>query len=164
VESEEERELPSEEDEDDSFTYGVARLKKNEAKRRKIKSKVGQGRGKSDREKPSKKERSEPPELDYVDYVYAGSSKNKVELKIFNPELHIENYELKLRYEKELEEVYTQFGRRFARVEEPPMVTKWKYLLRQVEEAGKDFASEREERLKLKRKIAKFSQSTCSRL
>jgi hypothetical protein len=44
------------------------------------------------------------------------------------------------------------------------MVTKWKYLLRQVEEAGKDFASEREERLKLKRKIAKFSQSTCNRL
>lgn len=40
------------------------------------------------------------PELDYVDYVYAGSSKNKVELKIFNPELHEENYLLKARYEK----------------------------------------------------------------
>jgi hypothetical protein len=33
-----------------------------------------------------------------------------------------------------------------------------------VEEAGRDFASEREERIKLKRKIAKFSQSTCNRL
>jgi hypothetical protein len=37
-------------------------------------------------------------------------------------------------------------------------------LLKQVEEAGKDFASEREERIKLKRKLAKFSQSTCNRL
>jgi hypothetical protein len=43
-------------------------------------------------------------------------------------------------------------------------MTKWKYLLKQVEEAGKDFASEREERIKLKRKIAKLSQSTCNRL
>jgi hypothetical protein len=39
---------------------------------------MGPGRGKPDREKNSKKERYEPPELDYVDYVYAGSSKNKV--------------------------------------------------------------------------------------
>lgn len=90
-ESEEERELPSEEDEDDSFTYGVARLKKTDAKRRKIKSKIATNR-KVERDRPGKKERAEPPELDYVDYVYAGSSKNKVELKIFNPELHIENY------------------------------------------------------------------------
>ena len=37
-------------------------------------------------------------------------------------------------------------------------------MLRQVEEAGRDFASEREERTKLKRKLAKFSQSTCNRL
>ena len=37
-------------------------------------------------------------------------------------------------------------------------------MLRQVEEVGKDFASEREERYKLKKKIAKFSQSTCNRL
>ena len=76
--SEEDKEAPSEEDEDDSFTYGVARVKKNQAKRRKIKSKMGPGRGKPEREKDSKKERYEPPELDYVDYVYAGSSKNKV--------------------------------------------------------------------------------------
>ncbi len=110
-ESEEEREVVSEEDEDDSFTYGVARLKKGDAKRRKIKSKMVIGR-KMEREKAGKKERAEPPELDYVDYVYAGSSKNKVELKIFNPELHVENYELKLRYERELEEVYRAFGRR----------------------------------------------------
>ena len=81
-----------------------------------------------------------------------------------NPELHEENYLLKARHERELEEVYAQFGRRVHRLEEPPVMTKWKYLLKQVEEAGKDFASEREERLKLKRKIAKFSQSTCSRL
>lgn len=102
--SDEERDpLPSEEDEDDSFTYGVARLKKNEAKRRKIKSKQGgqERRGKAEKDKPfGKKEKHEAPELDYVDYVYAGSSKNKVELKIFNPELHEENYLLKARYEK----------------------------------------------------------------
>lgn len=163
ADSEEEREAPSEEDEDDSFTYGVARLKKTDAKRRKIKSKLAAARGKPDRDKP-KKERADPPELDYVDYVYSSTGKAKAELKIFNPELHVENYELKVRYERELEEVYTQFGRRFPRVEEPPAATRWKYLLRQVEEAGKDFASEREERLKLKRKIAKFAQSTCNRL
>lgn len=42
-----------------------------------------QARGKAER--PNKKERPEAPELDYVDYVYSGSSKAKVELKIFNP-------------------------------------------------------------------------------
>lgn len=41
---------------------------------------------------------------------------------------------------------------------------RWKYLLRQVEEVGKDFASEREERYKLKKKICKFAQSTFNRL
>lgn len=71
---------------------------------------------------------------------------------------------LKKKYEQELEEVYTQFGKKYAKVEEPQINTRWKYLLRQVEEAGRDFASEREERIKLKRKIAKFAQSTCNRL
>jgi hypothetical protein len=40
--------------------------------------------------------------VDYIDYVYSGASKSKVELKIFNPILHIENNNLKVRYEKEL--------------------------------------------------------------
>ena len=40
--------------------------------------------------------------MEYVDYVYT-STKNKTELKIFNPELHIENAQLKVKYEKELE-------------------------------------------------------------
>lgn len=102
--------------------------------------------------------------MEYVDYVYT-STKNKTELKIFNPELHIENAQLKVKYEKELEEVYNKFGRRLPRQEEPATGQgRWKYLLRQVEEAGRDFASEREERVKLKRKISKFAQSTCNRL
>jgi tRNA A22 N-methylase len=83
---------------------------------------------------------------------------------VFNPELHIENQILKKKYENELEEVYSQFGRKYHRVEEPQTTTRWKYLLKQIEEAGRDFASEREERIKLKRKIAKFAQSTCNRL
>lgn len=60
--------------------------------------------------------------------------------------------------------MYTQFGKRLPKVEEPHLTTRWKYLLKQVEEAGRDFASEREERIKLKRKVAKFSQSTFNRL
>ena len=100
-----------------------------------------------------------------MDYVYSGgNSKNKVELKIFNPEQHVENQVLKKQYEVQLEEVYKQFGRKYHKVEEPQNTTGWKYLLRQVEEAGRDFAAEREERIKLKRKIAKFAQSTCNRL
>jgi hypothetical protein len=63
-----------------------------------------------------------------------------------------------------LEEIYDQFGKKIHRLEEPSSANRWKYLIRQVEEAGKDFASEREERIKLKRKIAKFSQGTCNRL
>lgn len=70
-----------------------------------------------------------------------GNSKNKVELKIFNPEQHIENQLLKKKYEEELEEVYSQFGKKYAKVEEPQTTTRWKYLLKQVEEAGRDFAS-----------------------
>jgi hypothetical protein len=45
-----------------------------------------------------KKEKNELPEYDYVDYVYAGSSKAKAELKIFNPELHNENHLLRQKY------------------------------------------------------------------
>jgi hypothetical protein len=33
-----------------------------------------------------------------VDYVYASGSKVKIELKIFNPDLHVENHALKQRY------------------------------------------------------------------
>lgn len=91
---------PSEEDEDDSFTYGVARLKKNQAKRKKIKSKFGSTdkRGKSKRQ-DRKKNQFEIPDAEYVDYVYAtGNTKAKVELKVFNPELHIENRILKKKY------------------------------------------------------------------
>ena len=102
--------------------------------------------------------------MEYVDYVYA-SSKNKVELKIFNPEQHIENHLRRQQCLDELEQVYGEFGRRLPKQEEPAgQVSRWKYLLRQVEEAGRDFASEREERVKLKRKIGKFAQSTCNRL
>lgn len=85
--------MASEEDEDDSFTYGAARLKKNEAKKRKIKAKLGgvDRKGKLKRD-DSKKDRPDNCDLEYVDYVYAGVTKNKVELKIFNPELHETNY------------------------------------------------------------------------
>lgn len=42
--------------------------------------------------------------------------------------------------------------------EEPSIpANSWNFLLKQVEEVGKDFASEREERVKLKRKLAKVS-------
>lgn len=60
--------------------------------------------------------------------------------------------------------MYSQFGRRIHRLEEPQVTNRWKYLLKQIEETGRDFASEREERIKLKRKIAKFGQSTFNRL
>lgn len=143
---EEERDvILSEEDEDDSFTYGGARNKKVDAKKRKQKSKQNINDRKSKSKKEGlKRDKLELPDADYVDYVYAtGSSKNKVELKIFNPDLHIENQHLKKRYEDELEEVYTQFGKKYAKVEEPQSTTRWKYLLKQVEEAGRDFASER---------------------
>lgn len=73
------------------------------------------------------------PGTEYVDYVYAsGSSKNKIELKVFNPDLHIENQLLKKKYEQELEEVYSQFGKKYTKVEEPQVTTGWKYLIRQV--------------------------------
>ena len=121
-------------------------------------------KGKNKRE-DNKNDKFEYPDADYVDYVYStGGNKNKVELKIFNPEQHIENQLLRSKYLDELEDVYKQFGKKIHKVEEPQMTTCWKYLLRQVEEAGRDFASEREERIKLKRKIAKFAQSTCNRL
>ncbi len=42
------------------------------------------------RKDDSKRDNFEIPDADYVDYVYStGGSKNKIELKIFNPDQHI---------------------------------------------------------------------------
>ena len=47
-----------------------------------------------------KKDGFEVPGTEFVDYVYStGKDKNKVELKVFNPELHNENQILKKKYE-----------------------------------------------------------------
>lgn len=71
---------------------------------------------------------------------------------------------MKENYEKELENIYEEYGRKIGKSEEPPIPpNNWNYLLKQVEEAGKDFTSEREERIKLKRKICKFAQSFSNR-
>ena len=125
----------SEQDQDDSFTYGASRLKKNQAKRKKIKNKLGltEKRGRV-KKQDRKNNEFEIPDAEYVDYVYTtGNTKAKVELKVFNPQLHIENQILKKKYEQELEEVFKQFGKKYAKVEEPQMTTGWRYLLRQVE-------------------------------
>lgn len=54
-------------------------MKKNEAKKRKIKAKLGGGdrKGKLKRD-DSKKDRPDNCDLEYVDYVYAGTTKSKV--------------------------------------------------------------------------------------
>lgn len=75
----------------------------------------------------------------------AGSSKQVKETKIFNPLIYEENILLKTQYERELEEIYNVFGRKIGKSEEPLIpVNSWNFLLKQVEETGKDFASERE--------------------
>ena len=64
-----------------------------------------------------------------------------------------------------MEDIYEQYGRKIGKSEEPQIpANSWNFLLKQVEEVGRDFASEREERIKLKRKIAKFSQSFYNRI
>ena len=75
----------------------------------------------------------------------AGSSKQVKETKIFNPLIYEENILLKTQYERELEVIYNVFGRKIGKSEEPLIpVNSWNFLLKQVEETGKDFASERE--------------------
>ena len=72
---------------------------------------------------------------------------------------------MKNEYEKELESIYNQYGRRINKVEEPQNpTTSWNYLLRQVEEVGKDFMTERDERIKLRRKLSKYSFSFYNRI
>lgn len=64
-----------------------------------------------------------------------------------------------------MEDIYKEYGRKIGKSEEPSIpANSWNFLLKQVEEVGKDFASEREERIKLKRKLAKFSQSFYNRI
>lgn len=58
---------------------------------------INERRGKA--KQLDKKDRFEIPNAEHVDYVYAtGNSKARVELKVFNPELHGENIVLKKKY------------------------------------------------------------------
>ena len=100
----------------------------------------------------------------YVEYV---SVKNKPlpEVRIFNPERYSNNVLQKKDYETELEAIYEKYGKKLEKSTEPQYENiSWKYILRQAEEAGKDFASEREERIKIKRKLVKYSQNNWSKL
>ena len=127
---------------DDSFSYAIQKNKpkKTEQKRAKAKEKgiqAPQNKIKNKRQKSAKEEGKD----NTVEYVSVSTSKVK-DLKIFNPIQYYENIGLKNKYEKQLEMIYEEFGKKFNKVEQPPnQSNSWEYLLKQIREVGADFSS-----------------------